>query len=318
MTMLKEFKIHAPSEVEEPLTEFLSEIGCLGFSIQNQEDLKGIPDLARDTVWGIKEEDFPKSGMILHAYFPETQDLTEIKKKITEKMEELETYGFAVRPYFFESDVLQEEDWANAWKQHYHSLRVTRFLTIIPKWETYAPEQEAEHCLFLDPGLAFGTGTHPTTILSLQALETIIRGGETVFDVGTGSGVLTIASALLGAKEIYAYDVDESAVSSAKENISLNQLNAKIEVKQNNLLKGITKEADIVVANILADILLLLMADAFKAVKEGGFFVGSGVIHSKKEEVLAALEQQGFELLSVFQMKDWVSFIAQKPETTTE
>src|SRR5699024_8175981 len=152
---------------------------------------------------------FPENGMLMSSYFPEEENLSAIKEKVEDKLRELAEIGFQTQPHYFESKDLKEEEWANAWKQHYHSVRVTRFLTIVPKWESYTPVQEGEHCIYLDPGLAFGTGTHPTTVLSLQGLETVIRGGESILDVGTGSGVLTIASSLLGAKEIQAFDLDD-------------------------------------------------------------------------------------------------------------
>ena len=314
MVVWKEFKIHGPSDIEEPLSEYLNEIGSAGISIQNSSDAKNLQGSGMDTLWELDSTQFPTDGMILTAYFSEDTDLTHIENQVVEKMTHLKELGFQTDPYSFESNQLKEEDYAHSWKKYYRPKRVSRYLTIVPKWEDYQASQADEQLIYLDPGLAFGTGTHPTTILSLQALEATIRGGETVIDVGTGSGVLTIGSAVLGAKNIFAYDLDDIAVQAAKENVSLNHIEANVELKANDLLKGIDKKADIVVANILADIILMLIPDAYETVKEDGYFICSGIIKEKRTEIEEALTTQGFKIRFVNQMDDWLAFIAQKPE----
>ena len=161
--------------------------------------------------------------------------------------------------------------------------------------------------------MAFGTGTHPTTRLSIEALEAVMRGGEKVIDVGTGSGVLSIAAKAMGADTVYAYDIDEIATRVSKENIAYNAYASDVIVKENNLLVGIAdQEADIIVANILAEILLLLLPDAYKNLKDDGYFILSGIIESKKAELIAALISNGFEIEQEKQMKDWVCLICTK------
>ena len=210
-------------------------------------------------------------------------------------------------------DEVVEENWATAWKKYYHPLQVTRFLTVVPSWEEYELKHADERVIRLDPGLAFGTGTHPTTMLSLQALETYIRGNETILDVGTGSGVLSIASKALGAKHVHAYDLDDVAVKSAMDNIKLNDYAKDVTVKANDLLKGITIEADIVVANILSEIIVPLIPEAYDVLKPGGLFLTSGIIEDKKELIISEQKKQGFIIIQVQQMKDWCSIVAQKP-----
>lgn len=312
MTTWNEFKITAPSMIEEPLTDFLMEIGSAGVSIQNSEDIKQMTADSGDSLFDLKEMNFPKSGMIMTGYFSPGTEMEKTEILVRKKIEELEELGFKIHPYSFLTEDLKEEDWENAWKQYYHVQRVSRFLTIVPEWEAYSPQQKSELCIRLDPGLAFGTGTHPTTILSLQGLETVVRGGETVLDVGTGSGVLTIGSALLGASAVHAYDVDDIAVNAAKSNIALNQLDASITVQKNNLLQDIPQSANIVVANILADIIIRLIPQAWSALYDDGFFVCSGIIDHKKEDVQHALEEQGFTIKRILQMEDWFAFVAQK------
>ena len=162
--------------------------------------------------------------------------------------------------------------------------------------------------------MAFGTGTHPTTSLTLQALETVLRGGETVLDVGTGSGVLCIASKYLGAKDVYAYDFDEVSVRSAKENMDMNEVANDVHVAANDLLKGIEIESDVIVANILADIILLMIPDAWRLLKQTGSLIVSGIIEDKKQMVIDAMESQVFVVEQLFQQKDWYAIILKKPE----
>ncbi len=162
--------------------------------------------------------------------------------------------------------------------------------------------------------MAFGTGTHPTTKMSLFALEQVLRGGETVIDVGTGSGVLSIASSLLGAKTIYAYDLDDVAVRVAQENIDLNQGTDNIHVATGDLLKGVEQEADVIVANILADILVLLTDDAYRLVKKEGYLILSGIISEKLDMVLEAAFSAGFFLETHMVQGEWNALVFKKTD----
>ncbi len=162
--------------------------------------------------------------------------------------------------------------------------------------------------------MAFGTGTHPTTVMCLQALEKVVREGDTVVDVGTGSGVLSIGAAMLGAKKVHALDLDEVAVRSARENVELNKVENTVEVFHGNLLDTVSEQADVVVANILAEIIMTFTDDAYSIVKPGGLYVTSGIIGAKKDDVKAALEQSGFIIEEVLMMEDWVAIIARRPQ----
>jgi ribosomal protein L11 methyltransferase len=164
----------------------------------------------------------------------------------------------------------------------------------------------------MDPGMAFGTGTHPTTVLCIQALERIVQKGDRVIDVGTGSGILSIAAAMLKAESVHAYDLDPVAVESARLNVKLNKVSDTAEVKQNNLLDGITGEHDVIVANILAEVILRFTSQAYNLLKDGGHFITSGIIGQKKQEVKEALEKAGFTIIEILSMEDWVSIIAKK------
>ena len=189
--------------------------------------------------------------------------------------------------------------------------RITHDLTIVPSWTDYEATA-GEKIIKLDPGMAFGTGTHPTTKMSLFALEQVLRGGETVLDVGTGSGVLSIASSLLGAKEIFAYDLDDVAVRVAQENIELNPGMENIHVAPGDLLKGVEIEADVIVANILADILIHLTDDAYRLVKDEGYLIMSGIIKDKWDMVRESAESAGFFLETHMIQGEWNACVFKK------
>lgn len=312
MTDWKEYSIYINEDAEDSVSEILMEAGSTGVSIVSRIDFEAMPEADSNLLWELDEKKFPKEGIIVKAYF-DLKDITaNFHQNLHEKLDALKDLDLGVEDYTVETANIKDEDWENNWKEYYHPVPVTRYLTIVPEWEDYESTTSGEQLIVMDPGLAFGTGTHPTTQLSIQALETVMRGGEVIADVGTGSGVLTIASSLLGASEVYAYDLDEMAVGSARSNIELNDLSAKIQIEENNLLEGINLKVDIVLANILTHILIQLIPDAMRVLNDGGYFITSGIFIDKKEEMIEALEKEGFEIQQLNQMKDWLGIIARK------
>ncbi|MGL9894467.1 50S ribosomal protein L11 methyltransferase [Enterococcus mundtii] len=309
-----EVKIETASEAVEAVANILMEAGASGVAIEDSLDVENFKSDPYGEI--LTKEDFTtiEEGAIVMAYFPETVFLPEILPFIKERVTKLPEFGLAIGKNIVTVSEVEESNWATAWKKYYHPVRITRLLTVVPSWESYQTNDPLEKIITLDPGMAFGTGTHPTTSLTLQALESTLRGGETVLDVGTGSGVLSIAAKHLGAKEVYAYDLDEVAVRSAKENMDLNEVAKDVHVSANDLLKGIEIESDVIVANILADIILLMIPDAWRLLKQTGTLIVSGIIEEKKEMVLAAMEEQGFVVDQVFQQKDWYAIMLKKPE----
>ncbi|WP_407370606.1 50S ribosomal protein L11 methyltransferase [Carnobacterium sp.] len=313
-----EVQIQTSNEALDAVSNILIEAGSQGVAIEDIQDFLNSPDDGFGEIWALDEADFSQEGVIIKGYFPNTLFLPELLPSIKLRINELETFGLTIAPNIVKVDEVVEENWATAWKKYYHPLQVTRFLTVVPSWEEYELTHADERVIRLDPGLAFGTGTHPTTMLSLQALETYIRGNETILDVGTGSGVLSIASKALGAKHVHAYDLDDVAVKSAMDNIKLNEYAKDVTVKANDLLKGVTIEADIVVANILSEIIVPLIPEAYGVLKPGGLFLTSGIIEDKKELILSEQKKHGFIIIQVQQMNDWCSIVAQKPLAEVE
>lgn len=309
-----EIKVETTSEAVEAVANILMEAGASGVAI---EDAKDIENFQSDGFGEIVEAEMITSlneGAYVKAYFPETIFVPEILPAIKERINKLPDFGLPIGSNEIEVTEVAEKDWATAWKKYYHPVRISRFLTIKPSWEEYQTTDSKEQVITLDPGMAFGTGTHPTTRLTLQALETVLRGGETVLDVGTGSGVLSIAASFLGAKEVVAYDLDEVAVKAAKENMALNPAAKNIQVKANDLLANVDQKADVIVANILADIIIKMLPDAWRLLKSNGTLIVSGIIEAKKQDVMDAMQAQGFMIDQIFQQKDWYALTFKKTE----
>ena len=246
------------TEAIEAVSNILMEAGAVGIQIKDAADFKKETVDAHGTWFDPKTVPHLASGAQVSGYFDPATSLVEQRDHIATRVRGLAQFGLDPGAATVTLADVRQADWANVWKQYYHPLRVSRFLTIVPKWEHYTPQQAGELQLTLDPGMAFGTGTHPTTQLMLSLLESVIRGGETMIDVGTGSGILAIAAERLGVGDILATDVDEIAVRNAEANIKLNPV-SHITVTANDLLKGITLSADLIVANILAEVLVPLI-----------------------------------------------------------
>lgn len=309
-----EVKVETASEAVEAVANILMEAGASGVAIEDALDVVNYQEDAYGEIVDRSAITDLDEGASVKAYFPETTFLPEILPFIKETIDKLPNFGLHIGKNTVTVSEVSDTDWATAWKKYYHPVRISRYLTIVPSWQEYTPTTPDEKIITLDPGMAFGTGTHPTTRLTLQALEVVLRGGETVLDVGTGSGVLSIASKYLGADQVFAYDLDEVAVRSAQENMDLNPVAADVVVAANDLLQGVTTTADVIVANILADIIVLMVPDAFRLLKPTGRLIVSGIIEEKKELVLAAMAAAGFEVDQIFQQKDWFAIILKKAE----
>lgn len=314
MSKWTECSIHTTEQAIEPVSYILHQAGASGVVIEDSADLTRLWDEAEDEMYKLSAEDYPEEGAIVKAYFPANEYVGETIKKIKAALKDLPLYGIEPGSVDVVLADVYEEDWENSWKQYYKPVRMSETLTVAPSWEVYVPESPLEKVIELDPGMAFGTGTHPTTMLCIQALERELNGGETVLDVGTGSGILAIAAAKLGAAEVKAFDLDDIAVRSALENVEYNKCTSVVQVTKNDLLADSSVQADLIVANILADIIIRLLDGAYSQLKAGGVFITSGIIESKRNQVEQALLYTGFENLEVHTMEDWVLFKAVKPE----
>ncbi len=207
---------------------------------------------------------------------------------------------------------IDEQDWAESWKAFFYPQKIARRIVVKPTWRSYDPAS-GELVIELDPGMAFGTGTHPTTMLCVQLLETYLNPGDRILDVGTGSGILLIAAALLGAARLSGLDLDPMAVDVARRNLELNRIDPSIvELSTGDLVQGVSGQHDVVIANILADVVLELLDDVVRVVRPGGLFICSGIIDSRKADVERKLDLSGFEPMAVEQDEDWVAIAARR------
>lgn len=309
-----ELSILTTNEAVEAVSNILHEAGASGVVIEDSKELTKERIDQFGEIYALNPEDFPKNGVVVKAYLSATSFLAETVEEIKLAIANLVNFDINIGENILTLCEVDEEDWATAWKQYYHPVKISERFTIVPTWEEYKPVSTDELIIELDPGMAFGTGTHPTTVMCLQALENVVSKHDTVIDVGTGSGVLSIGAAMLGAEKVHALDLDEVAVTAARENVELNKVDDVVQVFHGNLLDTVKEPADVVVANILAEIIVTFTDDAYSIVKPGGVYVTSGIIGAKKDEVKEALENSGFTIEEVLMMEDWVAIIARRPQ----
>lgn len=304
-----EVRVITKSEALEPVSGIFYSLDCKGVAIEDPEDILGREQ-------GPLTWDFADINVLEHkgkvavvkAYFAEEDNIEEILGYFNEKLVELKEMGIDLGEAKVEHEKMYEEDWANTWKQYYKPSKVGEKIVVKPIWEEYE-EKEGELVVNLDPGMAFGTGTHETTRMCIQALEKYVKEESTVFDVGCGSGILAIAAAKLGAKLAVGVDLDPVAVESSIENVGYNNLN-NIEILHGNLVEVIDGKADIVVANILAEIICILTDDVKRVMKDGGVFITSGIIHDRVDMVCEKLEATGFEVIEKNRDGEWNCIVA--------
>jgi ribosomal protein L11 methyltransferase len=205
---------------------------------------------------------------------------------------------------------VEESDWADAWKQYFKPQRIGRRIVVKPTWETFDPAPD-DLILQIDPGMAFGTGLHATTRLCLRALEDVVSPGAQVADVGTGSGILAVGAALLGAGRVEAVDVDPLAVRIARENVTLNGVADVVQVEEADAPP--VGPFDVVVANILADVILGMAPALRDALRPGGVLVASGIIDTRAGDVEHGLEAAGFAAVELRSEGEWAALTARNP-----
>ena len=250
--------------------------------------------------------------MIVRGYFPNDAEAEEKRLQIERALGYMNMMLPMPAPQY---KIVQDEDWAEAWKKHYKPIRLGKRTLIRPLWIEVEPEPDDIE-IALDPGMAFGTGTHPTTQLCLEALERMVTPSLDILDLGCGSGILSIAAAKLGAGNIIAVDIDQLAVDATIENAGQNKVADKIQTYRGSLETVITsaRRFDLVVVNILAKIIIEMCDQKLgQTVRPGGRAIFSGIIEDQRTDVEAALRKTGLEPVAHFQQGDWILIEAKRP-----
>lgn len=310
MSTWNEIKIVLKEDDLEYIQGILYTMDVKGVSIEDPNDLIGRSE--GPLTWDFADINIFEYGedtAVVRAYFNVDEDINNLIAEIEQKIIDAKAFGVNIEDYKITSVVVDEDDWNTQWKKYYKPTKVGDKFIIKPLWEDYVAK-EGEIILHMDPGMAFGTGTHETTRMCLEAVEDYMRKDTTVFDIGTGSGILAIGASKLGAKEVVGVDLDIIAVDSAKENVGYNDLK-NVTILHGNLMDVVEGNADIIVANIIAEVILILIDDVKKKLNEGGIFIASGIIKEKEAMVKEGLVAKGFDIIETRREGEWVCIVSE-------
>lgn len=300
-----EVSVETKTEAADLVTAAFTDIGAGGVEIDDPALINAYIDEGR---WDYRDmERKPETGMVVvRSYLANDEELDGKVRTLKASLEYMKERGADLGTAKVSTNIRNDEDWVDNWKKYFHTDKVGKKLVIQPSWEEYEAQPD-DIVLRLDPGAAFGTGTHPTTSMCLRALEELVKPDMTVFDVGTGSGVLAIAAAKLGASKVVAADYDATAVKSAKFNSAENGTESIIEIKQSDLLKEFSGKAKLITANLIADLVIRLFDELDDHLEKGGRLLASGIILSREEDVVAAAKLHGLFIVQRHEEKEWLA-----------
>lgn len=307
-----EITIKTEAQASEAVSEMLITLGANGVSIDDPDEIrKNIKNLASMDYIDKAYIDSIQNSYLIKAYFPNDTNIQQLKQEIQKKSEEINKI-FDLPVELLKCSEIDDEDWANSWKKYYKPFNISKRIVIKPTWEEYKTES-GEIIIEMDPGMAFGTGTHETTKMCAQMLDENIKEGNKVLDVGCGTGILSIIASKLGAESVLSVDIDSVATEITKENCSINNVD-NLEVITGVLSDVKEYKYDVIVANIIADIIIGISQDISRYLKPNGVFISSGIIKERKEEVLQTYLNLGFECVKVEELGEWVAIIFKCPD----
>ena len=311
-----ELKIDTSPSGLDAVTELLEQQGITGVIIDDEADFKDFLEHNKQ-YWDYVDEELlrEKTGVSRVTFYLERNEAAlDVIARVRMAMSDLKKARPECGPLLLTIDNVADADWENNWKRFYKPMESGERLLVVPQWEEARDDGRVK--LVLNPGLTFGTGSHATTRLCLQALDKYIRGGEKILDLGCGSGILSIAALVLGAREAFACDIDEKCVDVAYENAALNGVGRdRYTVRWGDVLTDKALQAefgggyDMVVANIVADVIMGLSDKVRPFLKEGGLFLCSGIIDDRAEEVFTKLRADGWTVIEQHDSEGWYSFL---------
>lgn len=303
-----ELIIKTTEEAYDAISEMLMSIGAGGVAIEDPNDIR--TEISKAGSLDYADDEFLNSlgdDVTIKTYFPGNLNRSELTELVKGKLEFISGFLDIGEGYKGCSEV-DEEDWATAWKKYYKPVHISEKIVIKPSWEEYEGKED-EIIIQLDPGMAFGTGTHETTRLCARMIEKYLNDGDSVIDLGCGTGILAIIAAKLGARRVSAVDIDEVAVRVAKENCLVNNVSQTIYASK-GVLEDIKKEkVDLIVANIIANVIIDISESLPCYLKTGGVFITSGIIRERKQQVIDTYLSRGFELIAVQEDGEWVGIV---------
>ena len=309
-----ELTVHTTTQGAEVVSDALMLSGATGTMVEDRAD---IPDPDKPNgYWEIidpKLIDSLPEDVQVHAWFEPDATFQERLQALRSQLDMNRRLAPEVDLGTLAIDTVnvKDEDWSEVWKQFYKPFRAGKSLVVKPTWEPYTP-QPGDRVIEIDPGMAFGSGTHETTGMCLELLEEAVHGGERVIDVGTGSGILAIGAALLGAKDVLAIDIDPTAVKVARENVAHNHLEQTITTLEGNLLEKVDAQCEVCVANIIADVICMFAAPLNDHIVPGGLFICSGIIKEREQDVTDALLAANYSILEIRRKGEWVAMISRR------
>ena len=306
-----EITIHTTNEASEIVESILLDYGSTGVAIEDPTTLEENLHDDFGTIVELSPADFPDVGVVVKGYINELNFDDETFNRFKGELEQLGK-NINIGEFFkIETTTIQDSDWENSWKDYFDILNIGEKFVIVPTWREYE-NNENKYVINIDPGMAFGTGGHETTSLCIKNLEKYVKPHDNIIDVGCGSGILSIAASYLTDGEIKAVDLDKLAVDVSRENFALNNLENRIVVEEASLLTKETKKYNVIVANILAHIIELMLDDAYNLLEDGGYYITSGIIKDKKDELLEKMLERGFKLVEETSDNEWYSFVVTK------
>ena len=307
-----EITLTTTHEASELITDTLLSLGAEGVYTEDPYEFDQLTDDGFGIIKPDREELYDSSDVTVKAYIdPDLYPTTELQSLIEGELQQLQsTFTMDFGPLNLSITMADESGWDD-WKTQYPPIPMTDNLTIIPDWSDYTP-REGEHIIRIEPGIAFGTGDHPTTRLAIQAMSQHLTPKSTVFDVGTGSGIIALSAGALEAQSVTAFDLDETATANARNHVAMNQLESVVTVQTNNLLEGVAETASLIVANIITPILLRLLDDAYRCLEPKGVFIMSGIQEGEEQELINAANDVGFVNISTTSETGWICIICHK------
>ncbi len=310
----RELSIEINSKDVETASNIMTMIASGGLYIEDYSDMEQqLPTVGYYDYIDQKLLDKDKTKATIHCYLGEEISLEEIEGYVAERFSE---QGIL---YKISDKAVFEKDWQDCWKKYFKPKRVGKDIIICPSWEHYQKKQN-DIVLTIDPEMAFGTGEHETTMLCLEQLEEVVKEGDRVLDMGCGSGILSVAALLVGAKNVVAVDIDPNAVKVSEKNREINGFSAQDMTvycgnasTDNELEQTLGEQYDIVVANIVSDVIKMQSDMYFDKLKNGGYLITSGIIDTRSDEVKHAIQKSGFVIEQQKLLKGWVALVAKKP-----